>query len=75
MSPQHPMSPRRLQQDLSHQLENGVWMKRGGSGKVYLDNSGEESGIDVSSSTESMEKRVSNYCRLNQNIHNTQVFL
>ncbi|XP_071796568.1 uncharacterized protein [Asterias amurensis] len=57
MSPQHPMSPRRLQQDLSHQLENGVWMKRGGSGKVYLDNSGEESGIDVSSSTESMEKR------------------
>ncbi|XP_022095344.1 uncharacterized protein LOC110981774 isoform X3 [Acanthaster planci] len=57
MTPQHPLSPRRLHPDGVQQHENGIWLKQGGGGQANLDNSGEESGVDVSSSTESMEKR------------------
>ena len=33
--------------------QDGIWVRKG-----HLDNSGEESGVDVSSSTESMERKV-----------------
>ncbi|XP_038064631.1 histone-lysine N-methyltransferase 2D-like isoform X2 [Patiria miniata] len=48
MSPQHPLSPRRLHPDAGRQLENGVWLKQGGTGngQVNQDYSGEESGVD-----------------------------